>query len=401
MQTIKNMFFKDFDGIDPHKERIITTGSRGILAGLVPHSAFALLFLAVGLKWLVLLNTASVVQYVAYAQLIRRGRFHLGLFLVLLEGMFFTVISVYLVGWESGFYLWLVILGVILFLGYGWRTWFKMMLVCLFVFLLAGMAILFRKADPVYRLSPGIRDMIFYFNGLQIFLSAPIMMFIISRATEKAEREAYLAHQRSRNLLLNILPEKIADRLTGERQVIADTIRDCSILFSDLVGFTGLSSSMSAEELVGLLNELVTGFDQIVREHGLEKIKTIGDGYMAAAGVPEPCFDHAQRTVACGLEMLRYVERFNQLKGTEVLLRVGVNSGRVVAGVIGQDKFTYDLWGDAVNTASRMESHGVPGKVHFSGDTLRYLGGAYRTRPRGSVEIKGKGMMDTYTVETA
>jgi adenylate cyclase len=171
-----------------------------------------------------------------------------------------------------------------------------------------------------------------------------------------------------------------------------------SVLFADLVGFTQLSKGLSAERLVEILDQIFSDFDAIVGAAGVEKIKTIGDCYMLVGGVPEPRPDHAVAVVQAGFDMLAAMSRINQQHGTELQIRVGVNSGPVVAGVIGMHKFTYDLWGNTVNVASRMESTGTPGRVHVSPSTAQHLGQHFALEARGSVSVKGIGEVETFFV---
>jgi adenylate cyclase len=206
-----------------------------------------------------------------------------------------------------------------------------------------------------------------------------------------------LFQERSENLLLNILPAEIAAILKTEPRTIAHAFDGASILFADVVDFTPLSARMSPTETVELLNEVFSHFDTIVEKHGLEKIKTIGDCYMAAAGVPRPRPDHAQAIVRAAVEMRDYVAQ-KQFKGQQIEFRIGVNSGAVVAGVIGRKKFIYDLWGDAVNTASRMESHGEGGVIQITRNTYELVKNDFHCEPRGQVNVKGKGEMEVWGV---
>ena len=208
--------------------------------------------------------------------------------------------------------------------------------------------------------------------------------------------------RRSEELLLNVLPAPIAERLKSGETLIADLHHEATILFADIVGFTKLSAETSAVEIVQMLNWVFSIFDRLTEVYGLEKIKTIADAYMVVGGVPEERTDHAEAVVALGLAMLGEVERFAQESGIKLAVRIGVHTGAVVAGVIGQKKFVYDLWGDTVNTASRMESHGEAGKVHISeavfvalqhSDSLRF-----NLEERGEIDIKGKGAMRTWFV---
>jgi class 3 adenylate cyclase len=201
---------------------------------------------------------------------------------------------------------------------------------------------------------------------------------------------------RSEALLTNILPNSIAERLKTATQTIADHVESASILFADVVDFTPLSQRLPAAEVVGILDQLFSLFDALVERHGLEKIKTIGDCYMAAAGVPDPRPDHARSVAMLALDMRDAVVA-SPVAGQDGLeLRIGINSGPMVAGVIGTKRFLYDLWGDTVNTASRMEAQGTPGEIQITGATYELLKDEFVCRRRGTVVIKGKGAMETW-----
>ena len=218
----------------------------------------------------------------------------------------------------------------------------------------------------------------------------------LERLVALRTRELLAEKQTSERLLLNVLPGPIAERLKHDDGVIVDRFDHVTVLFADIVGFTTLSARTSPEALVTMLDELFTRFDRLAEQHGLEKIKTIGDCYMAVAGVPAQMPDHATVMADMGLDMLAAVADYARTSGIDLAIRIGVHSGSVVAGVIGRKKFIYDLWGDTVNTASRMESHGVPGRVHLSEATATLFGDAFDLEPRGALEIKGKGAMTTY-----
>jgi len=210
-----------------------------------------------------------------------------------------------------------------------------------------------------------------------------------------------LAHEQNKteNLLLNILPQSVSQRLKGGEKRIADAHQDVSVLFADLVGFTEMSKGMSAAKLVDMLDEIFSSFDDIVGKAGVEKIKTIGDCYMLVGGVPEPREDHAQAVVNVAFAMLSAIQNINHQHGTQLQIRVGINSGPVVAGVIGMHKFTYDLWGNTVNVASRMESTGTPGRVQVSPSTAAHLQSDFQLEARGTVAVKGIGELATFFVQ--
>ncbi len=204
---------------------------------------------------------------------------------------------------------------------------------------------------------------------------------------------------RSEALLLNILPKEIADRLKGEQRLIADGYSNVSILFADIVGFTQLSATMQPIQLVALLNEVFSYFDSLVEEYDLEKIKTIGDCYMVASGAPRHRSDHAQVLTRMALRIQAQMQTRSFGQGHQLLFRIGINSGPVVAGVIGHKKFIYDLWGDAVNTASRMESHGSGGTVQITQATYDLIAKDFVCESRGNIPIKGKGEMSVWIVK--
>ncbi|MGB0562027.1 MAG: adenylate/guanylate cyclase domain-containing protein [Spirulinaceae cyanobacterium] len=216
-------------------------------------------------------------------------------------------------------------------------------------------------------------------------------------------KEAELALQKQQatteRLLLNILPSPIVDRLKANSETIADSFEAVTVLFADLVGFTEIAARLSAIELVERLNVVFSTFDQLSDEHGLEKIKTIGDAYMVVGGLPNPQPDHAERIAEMALNMQGVIRELSPTHEEPFKIRIGIHTGPVVAGVIGRKKFIYDLWGDTVNTASRMESHGEPGQIQVTAATYEYLCDRYHLTPREKIEVKGKGYMQTYWLD--
>ncbi|MBK9249523.1 MAG: tetratricopeptide repeat protein [Ignavibacteria bacterium] len=226
------------------------------------------------------------------------------------------------------------------------------------------------------------------------------------RKIEESERDRQVKlarFQEQEKILHNILPSTIADRMLDGEKTIADSHENVSVFFSDIVGFTTLSQRVSAQELVGMLNGIFTQFDHIAREHGLEKIKTIGDSYMAVCGAPIPVANHAERTALFALDVAEFMKNYQTDYGDKVSIRIGLHTGSVVAGIIGENKFAYDMWGDAVNTASRMESHGEAGKIHVSEEFKHAVEtqniASLQFIERGEIDIKGKGMMKTYYLQ--
>jgi len=217
--------------------------------------------------------------------------------------------------------------------------------------------------------------------------------------TKSIREKTEVIEQKNREneaLLLNILPPEIATRLKGGEQEIADSFGQVTVLFGDIVGFTSLSSKMSAGAVVDMLDGLFSRFDQAAKELRIEKIKTIGDCYMAVSGLPTPCADHTERMAQMALRMVKATEEYGKEKGLDLRLRIGLNTGPVVAGVIGKMKFIYDLWGDTVNLASRMESTGVPGEIQVTRSVYERLKDGFELESRGAIEVKGKGQIETW-----
>ena len=226
------------------------------------------------------------------------------------------------------------------------------------------------------------------------------IMFILLAVFAKQRREALAAlrqeQEKAEDLLLNILPRSIADQLKAETQPIVDHFGSASILFADVADFTPWSERLPPAEVVGYLDHLFSHFDELAEQYGVEKIKTIGDCYMVAAGVPTPRSDHARALALMALDMVEAMNEHEVFGHLGLELRAGINSGPVVAGVIGKKRFLYDLWGDAVNTASRMESHGTPGRIQITRATYDLLADEFECEPRGTIDVKGKGEIEAW-----
>ena len=223
-----------------------------------------------------------------------------------------------------------------------------------------------------------------------------IIALIVGYAFTAADR----ARAEADSLLANILPEAIADRLKarpGER--VADAVPDASVLFSDLVGFTQLAKELGAERTVGLLDAIVTAFDRLAAAHGVEKVKTIGDGYMAVSGVSSPAPDHLDRLARMALQMPPLVAKLSAEHGVDLKIRIGIGAGPVMAGVIGADKFSYDVWGETVNLAARLESHGLPGEIQLTRALRLSLGDRFLFERRGPIEVKGVGVIEAWLLK--
>ena len=353
----------------------------GSPVGVVPYAYFAV----------------SLGSLVVFA---RTGHFQLFLVTQLVDILLTTTAGQMLTGGflaSGGVGLWGILapLGALVFLEVRQAVrWFGGFLV---VFVLTGLAgeLLVSDADlPVWFTSTML--------ALNVIGTASVAFTLL--ATFAHQRNAALTalraeQEKSEALLLNILPRAIADRLKASAHTIADHFDAATILFADVVDFTPLAQRLPPAEMVRILDHLFSDIDMLVERHGLEKIKTIGDCYMAAAGVPVPCADHASRAAFLALDMQAAVA-ISAIAGRDGLeLRIGINSGPVTAGVIGTKRFLYDLWGDAVNTASRMESNGTPGEIQITRATYELLKDGFVCRPRGTIEVKGKGQMETWYLE--
>ena len=245
--------------------------------------------------------------------------------------------------------------------------------------------------------------------GTDEFLSKPVdelelsvrVKSLLEKKHLRDNEQAYLKaleeeKEKSEALLSNILPEMVVGKLKEKQGIIAESHTDATILFADIVGFTEMSSNMAASDLVAMLNEIFSVFDNLVGKHGLEKIKTIGDAYMIVGGIHSDRANHPELVAEMALDMLHEIGRFTGVDDEPLQLRIGIHTGPIMAGVIGLKKFIFDLWGDTVNIASRMESHGVPGSIQVSTATYQRLRDNYLFEKRGVIHIKGKGEMSTY-----
>jgi guanylate cyclase len=277
------------------------------------------------------------------------------------------------------------------------RTAVRWYVAYLVVFLGSGLA-----GELMGGVSPAVPE---WFTSTMLALNVTVggtIVFTLLAVFADQRRQALAAlreeQARSESLLLNILPRSIADKLKAETQTIADQFGSASILFADVVDFTPVTEHLPPAEVVSMLDHLFSHFDVLAERYGVEKIKTIGDCYMVAAGVPSPRPDHARALALMALDMQAAMRSADEVGHLGLELRVGINSGPVVAGVIGRKRFLYDLWGDAVNTASRMESHGTSGRIQITRSTKELLEDEFVCEPRGTVTVKGKGEMETWYV---
>jgi class 3 adenylate cyclase len=258
----------------------------------------------------------------------------------------------------------------------------------------AGLLVVSAAVDPALsaghpHVPSGVIVTFFALNILGVATTAFALLQYFVRAREREQA-------RSERLLLNVLPGPVAARLKERDGIIADACPAATVLFADIVGFTPLSARLAPADLVSVLDRVFARWDALASDHGVEKIKTIGDAYMVAAGIPSPREDHAEAIAEMALAMRPEIERVSEETGLPLVVRIGIDTGPVVAGVIGRAKFIYDLWGDTVNTASRMEGHAPPGAIQVTNRTYDRLRTRYEFRPRGTIDVKGKGVMSPY-----
>jgi len=380
------------------ERRIKVINSIAVLASLLT-SVYTLIYIVHGWWILTAVGSATLLFYMIIPLLNHLGWTRFSPFYVLTAAFIqLTIIPGVFTGPETGIhyilffsgpFAWLTLkaedrwctfpIVVISFAGFIWVDWFT--------------TTVWRQPIP-----ESILNLLYLHSTTSAAIVITSIVVLFSRELERTQRALDAEHERARALLLNILPASIAQRLQHDHSTIADHYDNASVMFADIVGFTELSTSMDANALVDRLNRYFSAFDSLVKKHRAEKIKTIGDAYMVAAGVPEPSDNHALVLTELAIEMLAATEKINAEYDQPMALRIGINTGPLVAGVMGKHKFVYDLWGDTVNVAQRMEAHGVVGKVHVSDSTFNQICRHYDVAPRGDITIKGKGRERTWLV---
>lgn len=355
-------------------------------------------FLIAGSTWMATMAVIyATIGAILIAILKRTGGAALFTALFTLELISFLLMSIYHFSWEFGFHLPLLVIFLFIFLP-KYKYSFYPILVSLIAYasIVLGYFVIqnLNVEQKIY--SHEILDTMYLANITVTCVALAIMSKLFQLDTQLSEDLVIQEKRRSEDLLHNILPISIATRLKNDNQIIADGFENVSIMFVDIVGFTKLSEVISPNEVVSLLNNIFTEFDRLVEKYGLEKIKTIGDAYMVSGGLPEHHKDHLEKMALMALDMMETTQKIKNQTSTNLQIRAGIHAGPVVAGVIGVKKFAYDLWGDSVNTASRMESHGLPGKINVTESVKEKLQDKFEFEKRELIEIKSKGMMQTY-----
>ena len=295
-----------------------------------------------------------------------------------------------MLGWAGCFHLWYINLAVLL-LAVPIKLVLKCSLAVFIIVIYCFMFLTFSGTQPSIEISEWVQNILGLSNiiGSLLILGLPMAMysFFLVQEREKSER-----------LLLNIMPKEIADKLKQNDNLIAIENQSMSVLMADIVSFTKLANSISAEKLVDFLNKMFSDFDEVVEKFGVEKIKTVGDAYMVVSGLPRERNDHAQVLINVAQRFLEIAAEYEDHEGNPIELRIGINSGPAVSGVIGKSKFAFDVWGDTINTAARLESYGMPGKLHLSETTFNSLKEKPDVPIVREIEMKGKGLMKTYLI---
>ena len=344
----------------------------------------------------------AAISFVSIGYYSLTGRYHLFRFTQLLLILIFPGMLTWVLGGfinSSGVILWSINSPVGALLYDSRRKaviWFAMFVSLIVLTAIVDAGLIGPIFPPHHTLPPGILTTIFAMNLIGPSVVVFLLLIYFTQQRDHTHELLVTEQGKSSSLLLNIFPQPIVRRLMDGQQYVADCISDASILFADIAGFTPLSAKMEVEMVVEFLNDLHTAFDEIMERHGLEKIRTIGYGYMAASGVPTARPDHARAIADAALDMMDYADSLQVSGDFPLLLRIGINSGQVMAGVIGRKKFSYDIWGDPVNVASRMESQGLAGCIQVSARTYELLKDDFVLEPRGRIDIKGKGEMDTW-----
>ena len=376
--------------------RINVGAKLGYTAGVILHGGMVPLFFMLDQMVLGYYNMASTVISVAAFILHIRGRPAIAFITITAEVSIATILATVYLGLDPAFFLFLLIGALYTplagFLSSRLRGFIMVAMTVGFV----AVTIYGIHVPPLKPISLGWVTMFAIINTGTVALLIVAVILTYHNAVNRAEVALEAEYEKSEALLHNIMPPAVAERLKENPEVIADSHKPVSILFADIVGFTDMASRSSAEELVKMLNNVFSRFDVLVEAEELEKIKTIGDAYMVVAGLPAGRDDHAAAIARLALAMIEATAAAARETGKHLQIRVGIHSGAVVAGVIGQRKFAYDIWGDTVNVAARMESTGVAGRIQVSPETADLLRDGFDLERRGEVDVKGKGMIETF-----
>ena len=315
-----------------------------------------------------------------------------GVILSCIAGVGSATAFIFLIGWNSFFHLWYINLAILI-IAVPLDIRLKAFLAMVFISIYSYMFISFSEMEPLYKINDLTESIIGVSNivGSLLVLGLPMGMYSIFLEQER---------NKSEKLLHNIMPKSIAEKLKNNIKTISMDNPEISVLFADIVSFTEMSEKISSEKIVGFLNDMFSQFDDLTETYGVEKIKTIGDSYMVVSGMPVQKEDHALTLFNLAKEMIKISAQFKDHNGNPIKLRIGINSGPAISGVIGKSKFAFDVWGDTINTAARLESYGTPDCIHMSKNTFDLVNYKDSNIERKTIQIRGKGLMDTVLVHT-
>ena len=313
-----------------------------------------------------------------------------GVILSCIAGVGSATAFIFLIGWNSFFHLWYINLAILI-IAVPLDIRLKAFLALVFISIYSYMFISFSEMEPLYKINDLTESVIGVSNivGSLLVLGLPMGMYSIFLEQER---------NKSEKLLHNIMPKSIAEKLKNNIKTISMDNPEISVLFADIVSFTEMSEKISSEKIVGFLNDMFSQFDDLTETYGVEKIKTIGDSYMVVSGMPVQRKDHALTLFNLAKEMIKISAQFKDHNGNPIKLRIGINSGPAISGVIGKSKFAFDVWGDTINTAARLESYGSPDCIHMSKNTFDLVNYKDSNLERKTIQIRGKGLMDTVLV---
>ncbi len=361
--------------------------------------AYSVFFMAMGVPILPIVGLFCLIflipleHYLAHKRRYLQAHFiQLSMFIV------FAISGVVVLGWDSGMQYVLISSAVTVQFYMTGRKKYKLAVVIILTFLLIALAIYTDYNGPLFLMSTPYLNILCYFNIFIVMLIFVEMTNIVD-TLQDFEEEAIKSNLENEKLLHNILPKKVAQELRETGSVKPARYEDVSIMFSDFKGFTNIVASIPTKKLIEELNEIFSEFDDIVESEGVEKIQTVGDGYLAACGLPTVKQDHAQSCVRAARKMIKFLNRRNETSAIKWKVRIGIHSGPISAGVIGKKKFTYDIFGDTINTASRIESNGEAGKINISAYTYDLIKDEFPSEYRGKLNAKGKGELDMYFVK--
>ena len=315
-----------------------------------------------------------------------------GVILSCIAGVGSATAFIFLIGWNSFFHLWYINLAILI-IAVPLDIRLKAFLALVFISIYSYMFISFSEMEPLYKINDLTESVIGVSNivGSLLVLGLPMGMYSIFLEQER---------NKSEKLLHNIMPKSIAEKLKNNIKTISMDNPEISVLFADIVSFTEMSEKISSEKIVGFLNDMFSQFDDLTETYGVEKIKTIGDSYMVVSGMPVQKEDHALTLFNLAKEMIKISAQFKDHNGNPIKLRIGINSGPAISGVIGKSKFAFDVWGDTINTAARLESYGTPDCIHMSKNTFDLVNYKDSNIEQKTIQIRGKGLMDTVLVHT-